>query len=335
MLKFATKVGINVYVAEAGEKVAPEQIEEDFAYVICGKGMFAKRKNFLYEGLFKVDNVPDILGEVDSDITEQTELKIPENLFHSIERFFKRIYDKLQTEVQCFLYYNTETGKWAYCVPQQTVNGSHVDYDERKGATYILEDNLEEGLDSLPEGEEGWVKIGTIHSHASMGAFHSGTDDKDEFGFDGIHITIGSFNSERHTYACRVMYGKTAIKKELHEVVDFPTPPGAYPEALEERVSKETYTAKTYAPVKSQVGYGRTGGGIYGYGWSGYEGSYYDEDDGYPALASAKAASASTKSIGGFADLEDTPVRAHKGSKRARRSRYQYDGGTVILQEEK
>lgn len=179
MFTFNTKVGIPVYVIEEDEKISADQIEEDFAYVICDKGVYAKRKNFLYQGLFKVEGDANFLGEVDAEVEAQTELKIPENLFHSIERFFKRIYDKLQTEVECFLYYNTETEKWAYCVPQQTVTGSHVSYDESKGATYILEDNLEEGLDALPE-EGNWNKVGSIHSHASMGAFHSGTDDKDQ-----------------------------------------------------------------------------------------------------------------------------------------------------------
>jgi len=332
MFTFNTKVGIPVYVIEEDEKISADQIEEDFAYVICDKGVFAKRKNFLYQGLFKVEGDANFLGEVDAAVETQTELKIPENLFHSIERFFKRIYDKLQTEVECFLYYNTETEKWAYCVPQQTVTGSHVSYDESKGATYILEDNLEEGLDELP-AEGNWNKVGSIHSHAAMGAFHSGTDDKDEFGFDGIHITIGNLNSGRYTYACRVMCGKTATKKEIEDVVDFPTPPGAYPESLEDRVSKETYSVgKTYSGAAS---YSSGSTSYTGYDWRSAYGQYgYEDDDGYPAVASAKSTGASVRSVIGFEDVDD--ARGKKGSKRGRRAaRYQYANGLMILQEEK
>ena len=59
------------------------------------------------------------------------------------------------------------------------VSAAAVSYDIEKGATYVVEDNLETGLDKLPEGE--WNQVGSIHSHASMSAFHSGVDDKDEF----------------------------------------------------------------------------------------------------------------------------------------------------------
>jgi hypothetical protein len=38
----------------------------------------------------------------------------------------------------------------------------------------------------------GYIYVGDIHSHASMSAFHSGVDDKDDG--DGIHITVGDLD---------------------------------------------------------------------------------------------------------------------------------------------
>ena len=96
MLKFNNKNGIAVYIVQQGDpKMTANDIEEDFAYVIADDGTYAKRKNFMYEGLFKVTGKLDILGETEAEVTPLMELKIPEKLFQSIERFFKHIYDKL------------------------------------------------------------------------------------------------------------------------------------------------------------------------------------------------------------------------------------------------
>ena len=263
MFKIETKLGVPCYIAVNDEKVKPGDIAEDFAYVVSKKGVHVKQKNFLYEGFFEMKE-PPFLGDIDEGISSN-ELKIPYQLFLSIEGFFDDTYKKHKSEAAVLLYYHHEQKKWAYCVPQQTVSGASVEYDIAKGATYVVEDNLEVGLDNLPG--EGWCQVGSIHSHASMSAFHSGVDDKDEFGFDGIHITIGGFNKPIHEYACRVMFGKKDFKKSLEDVVDCPTVSGRRPGDLLARVAEpETkYAPTSYGYQGNQIGY---------YSWNG-KGSYY------------------------------------------------------------
>lgn len=270
MFKIDTKVGVPCYVVVAGEKLKPENIAEDFAYVISQEGVFVKQKNFLYEGFFKMEK-PAFLGEIENTIIAK-ELKIPYQLFLSIEMFFDDTYKKYKSEAAVLLYYNQPENKWAYCVPQQTVSAAAVSYDIAKGATYVIEDNLESGVDELPKGE--WCQVGSIHSHASMSAFHSGVDDKDEFGFDGIHITIGGFNKPVHEYACRVMFGKKDFKKNLEEVVDCPIISGRRPGDLLARVAEpEVKSAPTIYGynngVSSTSTYGRTWSGSGTSQWGG------------------------------------------------------------------
>lgn len=262
MFKIETKLGVPCYIAVGDEKVKPENIKEDFAYVISKNGVHIKQKNFLYEGFFKVEK-PAFLGEIDETIIAK-ELKIPYQLFLSIEMFFDDAYKKYKSEAAVLLYYNQAKNKWAYCVPQQIVSAAAVSYDIEKGATYVVEDNLETGLDKLPEGE--WNQVGSIHSHASMSAFHSGVDDKDEFGFDGIHITIGGFDKHTHEYACRMMFGKKDFKKTLEEVVDCPIISGRRPGDLLARVAEPEVKI---APVT--YGYGVPSSNSYPYckTWSG------------------------------------------------------------------
>lgn len=237
MYRMDTSMGVPLYVAKENEKINPEKVREDTAFVIGSNGMFVKRSNPLYSGLFKVSKPPVFLGEVVEEITQHLELKIPVHLFRGIEAFFADIFAEHQTEVAVILYYSFATEKWAYCVPQQTVSGSSVHYDIANGATYVHEDDLGNGRDSLPK-KDGFVQVGSIHSHASMSAFHSGIDDKDEFNFDGIHITIGNFNADMRTYSCRLIFGEKQIKKEVGEVVDCPTIAGVRPKTLKERVAK-------------------------------------------------------------------------------------------------
>lgn len=239
------KSGVPTYIAMSGEKIATDNIKEDFAYVICDKGTFIKRDNFLYSGFFKVESKN--LGTIEEAINVKIDFRIPWNLFESIEGFFESVYEKYKSEVAILLYYNKDKKVWAYGVPQQTVSGASVEYDIKKGCSFILETNLGEELDKLPEG---FAMVGSIHSHASMSAFHSGTDDKDEFGFDGIHITIGKLNDRNHEYACRMMFGKTDIKKNLEDVVCCPTKAVLFPKNI---IAKVAETAKSY--VRTEYGH--------------------------------------------------------------------------------
>ena len=71
---------------------------------------------------------------------------------------------------------------------------------------------------------------GTIHSHAAMSAFHSGTDDHDEQFFDGVHITIGKLDSVPEYSCSLVVHGKRAMF-DASQLVDGMAPAEAIPTA--------------------------------------------------------------------------------------------------------
>lgn len=277
MYKMETSLGVPLYLAKEGEKISAGDIKEDSAFIIGSNGVFVKRKNPLYEGLFKLEKIPTLIGEVVDEVKTNMDLKIPLEVFRSIESFFMDVYKEYQSEVAVILYYSFKTKKWAYCVPQQKVSGAAVHYNIGDGATYVHEDNLSGELANLKREDE-FVQVGSIHSHAGMNAFHSGTDDKDEFTFDGIHITIGNFNQEMRSYSCRVIFGEKQFKKEVGEVVDCPTFAGARPTSLLQRVVKDVAPAypksvgfsngNGYDADGRWVGYGNYGNG-YGRAYGG------------------------------------------------------------------
>ncbi len=233
-MRIQLKTGLPVYVLLESEKIKLSDIPEDFAYIVTKKGTYIKKKNFLYEGFFPLKEA-SFMGEIEDSVYVLDKFKIPENLFLSIEGFFEEVYKTHQSEVAVILYFHKDADKWGYCVPQQTVSGSSVKYDLSKGLDFIHEDNLNRRADSIPEG---YAQVGSIHSHASMSAFHSGTDNADEFNFDGIHITIGGFDKPQHEYACRMIISGNEYKKNLSEVVNFPTRTGIYPKDIMSKVEK-------------------------------------------------------------------------------------------------
>lgn len=121
--------------------------------------------------------------------------------------------------------------------PTQTATGASAKYEE------------------APK-KEGWQVVGTIHSHGSMSAFHSGVDDADEKNFDGVHITIGRCDSVPEYSCSLVVQGKREIV-DPSVLIDGMAPmdavPAAWLSAMKESAPRglgDLYLAKADALYK-------------------------------------------------------------------------------------
>lgn len=83
--------------------------------------------------------------------------------------------------------------RWRIMVPAQTVGGASLTYDLSRLADIVTGEESE----GIPDG---WLHVGSSHSHNDMAAFFSGTDDRDELGVPGAHVVIGRIDHERMTY---------------------------------------------------------------------------------------------------------------------------------------
>jgi len=149
--------------------------EEDIYYIVGKNGIYMKKNLGVMESLIPVDKIPDLQDVPCSAVIHIP--KLPATLFAKVYEFFKAVYDEHKSEAVILLFYNQDTQKFKVVVPSQQVSGAACDYNK---GMIIKDMNM----------------IGTIHSHASMSAFHSGTDDADEKVFDGLHITIGNVDDE-------------------------------------------------------------------------------------------------------------------------------------------
>ena len=194
------------------------------------EGNYRLIDNKLYTAVAKISEYkPEIklkesLGEIKLPL-------IPNELFEKIKHFFQEVYKKHKSEVAILLWYNFEIEDWKIEVPKQTVSGSSVNYNRDK-----------EISDTLTN--DGYVCVGSIHSHCEMGAFHSGTDDSDEYQFDGLHITIGKVISKPE-YACRFIIKNTAYTLKFEECVETKELDNVQLKDWMEQVNKPTYKNST------------------------------------------------------------------------------------------
>jgi len=107
-------------------------------------------------------------------------------------RFFKKVYDKYQTESELMLLYNRDEKRYDLWCPKQEVSAAGVNY------------NMSDELANTPPE---WQWVGTYHSHANFSAYHSHVDHMDEQHEDGVHITIGHVNLQSCSISASVMIG--------------------------------------------------------------------------------------------------------------------------------
>ena len=208
-------------------------IKDGYIYRLCnvaGSTFLVPSTDKQVSEIHKSGIVEDLNYEI-----ENTWPKIPANIMRFTLDYFAAIFEDRRCEAAVLLYYNQESKKWAVLVPVQydcslaavsyAIPGGkeipEITKDKEMNEQYQQTVEEAEGLEN-----EGYYLVGTIHSHCDFDAFHSGVDDKDEFQFDGLHITIGHVDrvdspakdGSEPSYAARIIVNGTEIKKEIKDV---------------------------------------------------------------------------------------------------------------------
>jgi len=220
-----------------------EMPSDNIYYVIGKNGIFIRKKMGLIDCVVPVDKI-SVLEKVE-EYASMDIPAIPAVLSAQTMAFFEWVYEEHSSEAVVLLYFNQSSNEYWLRVPFQDVSAAGVDY--KKFAS-----------------TKGFDLVGTIHSHANFGAFHSGIDDADERSFDGLHITIGHNKSYWKSLAVSIVINGTRYKCE----------PNDYMEDLIEGKSEEEVKPST---TRRAMGRGGFLYGVYDYFWGG--GMVADEDD--------------------------------------------------------
>lgn len=143
-------------------------------YAICSDGIYLIRKAGQGHIVTKEDGVQGLSSGPGHDFNTILKRKIPFVVYWKIVEFFRAVLDDLKSstseshggnlEAFILVIYNPKTDSFHLYVPPHRVSGGRVEYDI-KGVK-----------DEFP----GCYIVLDVHSHHSMGAFFSGTDDKDD-----------------------------------------------------------------------------------------------------------------------------------------------------------
>lgn len=170
-----------LYVLETGDDMGGVP---NGAYVLGRNGLCLHSKGEELSSVKRVEcrTLPQV-----EDMARYTGRKVDAGTLALAQAFFQLVYNERRTEAEALLYREGET--WWLRIPKQ-----------RTTATYLRYDSLGEGdlwyragAASPAPAEDAVVPYGTIHSHASMPAFFSGTDDNDHRQMPGLHLVMGKF----------------------------------------------------------------------------------------------------------------------------------------------
>jgi len=156
-------------------------------YVVAKDGIYLKKTMGDFDTMNKVDAI-SILGDC-ATYASLDVAKITMRQFTQILSLFREVYKTFRSEANVILHYNKKRKRYRIDVPLQGVTGASVDYVN--------------GEDTYKD----YIRIGTIHSHANMTAFHSPTDHTDEENWDGLHITLGKMDEDYFDISCSIMTG--------------------------------------------------------------------------------------------------------------------------------
>lgn len=164
-------------------------------YVVAGNGLFLHKETGLVSGFVQVKNISP-LQDLETKAWVKCELpKLPFEEVYKIKTFFELVVAKYRSEACVILYFNKETQQYRVVATPQTVSHSGVRYD-RPSTSHV----------------DGYIPVGTIHSHCDFDAFHSHVDIGDEEDFDGLHITFGNNDKQKFSITASVVVNGTRQK---------------------------------------------------------------------------------------------------------------------------
>lgn len=201
--------------------------DDPIRFVLAGNGLFLVKEVDLYRACVKVDGVPGLLPHQES--LELKFPKLPKALVQTARGFLEAVYARHRGEGILLLFYSPSQG-FRLEAPRQWIyrkSTSRASY----GVKY----------ENLP-APEGFVKLGSWHSHADAAAFHSREDHHDEIKEDGLHIVTGNLDRASPSFSLSFVVNghRFFLEKEaVMEEYDRPIPPPS--EWLEKVTCVERY----------------------------------------------------------------------------------------------
>lgn len=193
-------------------KFDPQNLTKLNTWVITKDGTWLVQKNSSgYYGVKKNDSgIPTlpVANSLPAAFFDLTYGKIPNSVLQQIVAFFREImkrYNDAEAFVQ--VYWDKEESKYVCHVPKQKISKGSVKYDASENLSVV--------------NPERYVFVYECHSHNSMGAFWSGTDNRDEKELR-IYGVFGQLDQEEYANKHRFFVGEEQVDCNIELIFDIP-----------------------------------------------------------------------------------------------------------------
>lgn len=157
--------------------------DDPIYYLLTRDGLFLVKSTPFFAAAVPARGIPWLEGQEPE--VRLTAPRLPAVLLLRALAFFRAVYSRYKSEAVALLAWRESDRAYELFIPHQTVGGGHCDYE-------------------VKEFPPGLTRLGTIHSHAGVEAFHSERDENDERYEDGFHLTLGNIDGEV-TISCSVV----------------------------------------------------------------------------------------------------------------------------------
>jgi hypothetical protein len=171
-------------------------------------------------GLSQEKDVPGLLSyRIDYEVKSgkggliYTGPKFTPQMWYEVMSFFRWTHKEMDSESQVRLYVNTKLARWgAWAFPQEARTGMSA----REIAQPETPEQAVERFASWKSEPSGdWLYFCTVHHHCSLSAFQSGTDEENERNQDGLHITVGRMDADRHDIHARFYLAGNCFEPDM------------------------------------------------------------------------------------------------------------------------
>jgi hypothetical protein len=193
------------------KRAGEEEPKASIYYEVAANGVFQIRDAGTYRAVTRAQaDVPGLLAE-----EERLELRfprLPAALLEESLAFFREVYRRYGGESIVILFYRPDTQEFMVDAPPQTIPG-YRDWRGQWRASLRLD------YDEAPR-PPGFLRFGTIHSHADMAAYSSFIDCRDEQYHDGLHVVYGHVQTAHPSRSACFVAGGTRFPLEAEEVLE-------------------------------------------------------------------------------------------------------------------
>jgi hypothetical protein len=186
--------------------------EEPIYYLLTRDGLFLVKRTRFFEAEVPAPGIPWL--EPQEAGVKLSAPPLPTELLLQAVAFFRAVYERYRSEAVALLAWREGANAYELAIPHQTVGGGHCDYE-------------------VQDFPAGLTRLGTIHSHAGLEAFHSERDDVDERHEDGFHLTVGNIDGDLTLSCSVVVQGYRGLIPPACLFSPYPIPWAAAPSAAE------------------------------------------------------------------------------------------------------